>query len=290
MSNPTISSSSDHKRARTQDSEDQQSIAQSDDALYHEMPTSCKRISNEHAKQMAAIACKIRNLQIAQKQITEDLENGIIPKPLQHKFKKMFLEEEYTDIRTMAIRKSSEILQAELTTQLLEQQNIYDNRYTTVRLKLQPILTFCTWTLNEDFNTNFQGQIDNIKGIFLAKQLDNEDKKLQKQTHHAEDKETNELAATITNKDVKAANHSIRQLQNQVKSLTITLAQIKGKGQGSSTRPVGGPKHKKKQSTPASRNSTTTPKIKPTGTAKNRNGNKQDSTKNKKSRGRTGRQ
>ena len=222
------------------------------------------------AKHMAAIACAASNCEKKAVEFEKNLEDGVIPKHLEFRFKKLYTAPHETAIRTSLIQAGINHEIELLQNKHAELQNKYENRVATLMQSIGPVLAACDLEVSENaMETALEAEIQDFKIAFLLKQSADDAKKRAKQEKFNAVQAFQAQEATISNKDVQVLHKKVMSLQKQLKDLTLK----KGNGKGAAPRPTAAPQAKKK---------------KQTGTKKKEDGNRNASAKNKKSPGKNG--
>ncbi len=239
------------------------------------MPTAIVKLVKHHARINAAKSCQIQNLADKITAFDQDLIDGTIPKHLDYKFRKLYIKPEEVAIRTTIIRSA---IQQEIVIHKQKKQQLateYDARLTNLTAELSPTMLACNLQIpNEELIYELETLIQSFRVSFLLKQQSDAKRKEEKRLKFLAYKEVQDTSATVTNKDVSGFKASIKQLQKQIKQLSLTTRQGKGKGAASKSP----------------RNTPTKNKKKSTGTGKGKGGKPKSTAKNKKSRGKNGKQ
>jgi hypothetical protein len=217
------------------------------------------------------------NAKIRIQKLQDDKTNGIVPKHLEYKFKKLFTKPEEINIRSVVINNTIDAEIQSNNTRITELTNIDSNGMTTLMTTLTPIFNHCDIHINPIVIQNtLDTLISSHKIRFLLKQADDTKKKEEKQARFSAKQAAAAVPAEITVKDVAGMKSIITSLQKQVKSLSV-------RKQTPKTAPgnvKGAPKS----------NPSSAPKRKSTSDGKKSAGKKRDSATSKRSHGRSGKQ
>jgi hypothetical protein len=238
------------------------------------MPLSIIKVVKQHGRINAAKMCQIKNINKSIETMDQDLLDGTIPKFLEYKFKKLYNKPDETAVRSNLLRLAinQEIALLKARKELLAAE--LDQRLINLTSEITPTLTTCNLNIEQnELAAELESTIQSFRVSFLLKQQADEKRKEEKRLKFLTYKEEQDTAVTITVKEVKGINIMIKKLQNQVKTLQL-------KKQGN----VKGAASKSPRNTPSK------PKSKSTGTGKGKGGKPKNTAKNKKSRGKNGKQ
>lgn len=241
------------------------------------IPSAVMNHINKHARSLASIQCAIANAQLRIQNLQDAKTNGIVPKHLEYKFKKLFTKPEELNLRVIVINNTIDSEIQALNLRITELTNVDTNGMTTLMQTLTPIFNNCDIHINPIVIHN---HLDTLKSShklrFLLKQYEDNKKKETKQAKFAATSTAAAEPATITVKDVTSMKAIITSLQKQVKSLSMNKQNSRHK-QGNAK---GAPKSR--PSAAPGRNSTKE--------EKKSAGKKQGTARDKKSRGKNGKQ
>lgn len=241
------------------------------------IPPSVMNHINKHARSLASIQCAIANANARIQKLQEDKTNGIVPKHLEYKFKKLFTKPEESNIRVIVINNTIDSEIQALNLRITELTNIDTNGMNSLMATLTPIFNNCDIHINPIvIQNNLDTLVSTHKVRFLLKQNEDNKKKEAKQAKFTASKAAAAESVTITVKDVTSMRAIITSLQKQVKSLAMNKQNPRSK-QGNAK---GAPKSR--PSTAPERNSTKE--------ERKSAGKKSSTAKGKKSRGKNGKQ
>lgn len=239
-------------------------------------PKSLFTTIDEEAKRTAAITCKWLQLNTQLETLKDSLTTGLPPKYLRYKLK-IYNSisdpiEQATYLRYILNKEITNTIQM-----MNDKQSHLTNHQRITNDKIKPILEQSGMKILEnEFNDYLNKKIVEFKTSFLLKQSKD---RLAKEAKQARFKETQDLLsepAQISKKDLNAMTKKMKTLELSFKKLA-TKPKPKQK---ETTKPLNGQGKKTKSQPPS--------QPKSTGTKKRKDGNKQSTSKGKKSRGPNG--
>ena len=244
-----------------------------------DMPSSIVTLIKTFAHKAAAQVCKKEQHEKAIIYFNQCKTDGIIPKQFVSKFKKIFNTPEEAGIKTQALVASIDQEVARLTNLITEATNDYTNRMPRLTIELNPVFQSCGFYItNEQIQHYLDELILTVKAKFIIKQRADKQLKTAKAQKFMEQKEQANMQVTITKKEMTKQLSRISTLEKKLSQMTISIKKA-GNGNGPVKKsPKSGP-FKKKQDQKKSSNSG---KAKAT---KGRDGNRQNTARNRSSRG-----
>lgn len=226
--------------------------------LWTPLPQALSQAIKDIARKYAAIACKASNLEQKINDLHLHKTNGTIPDHLKFKFKKLIESDRDTTLHA-TMMEATILNEIELNKgKLVELNNLFTNRMQDLSDTLGPAINQSNLSYSDNqIITTFDSMIREIKLQFILKQQKDHTKKNdKKQKFLLKQEELNEIA-TLSIKQVQSFKKEISLLKKQIKDLSKTI-----------------PKNGKGRKKPKN------PKVS-TGTTKNADGKRRDTSKNK---------
>lgn len=212
------------------------------------------------AHKYACISCSINNLGNSIAEMSQNKEEGTIPRQLELKFKKLFTGESEASVKAMVISSTIDSLITEKKTKLLELENTYNARYEELRTTLEAPLQSCGLIIQPGHILPlFDNKIRDFKLQFLLKQRRDSAKREKKKEAFLLRKEQQNEVATLSVQQIEKMRKEILTLQNQIKSLSLNKSQKsknqKGKEQPKNPKSTGNMKRRNGKKPSTSKNS-----------------------------------
>lgn len=234
------------------------------------------------AKKYASIFCSIVNFKNKVKELQLNKEQGKIPKPLEFKFKKLFIAEHETALRTTVINSSIDHEITKCNTKIMELQTLYDTRATELANTINTPLQTCEMHFSEELILSlYESLIKNAILEFLVKQQKDFQTKQVKMEKFALQKEKDNAIATLSTRQVSKLNKEITELKKllQTKSFNNNKKETNSKkhnNSNSKSKNVQGSQDKPKTKSKVKSNTK-----KSNGNAKKSNGKASNFSRNK---------
>lgn len=184
------------------------------------LPTAIIKVINQASFKYAKISCAIDNLSVKINNLLASKAEGIIPKHLEHKCKRLFTKESEASVRSTLILSMIDTEVTEKKEYLVNLKSLYESRYTDLNETIESPLKSCNLAFPEEqIVTMFDQKICDLKLRFLLTQKQNEAKIQQKHDRFLEQKEKQNAVATLSVKEVESLKKQVELLKAQVKTL-----------------------------------------------------------------------
>lgn len=194
------------------------------------LPPALNKVINDMSTKYAAIFCNSINIQERINALQRHKEEGTIPQQMQFKFKKLFNNDNETNLRSTVITISIDNELSELQSKLMELRSKFDIRFQDLENTITSPLTQCEITISTDeIITLFNTTLQNRKLEFILKQNKDKQKKLAKQERFQARQESENDIATLTNRQVSKLQKEINDLKSNLKKVKITSSKLKPK-------------------------------------------------------------
>lgn len=186
------------------------------------LPQPILKTINSLGTKYAGIFCASLNISETINNLKKHKTDGTIPHQMEFKFKKLFTNENETNLRSTMINAAIDLELTRLNSKSMELNTSYDNRIHELEELISSPLILCGYTIDSShIISSFEQTLQQRKLEFILKQnKDKVKKQIKKQAFQARRESNNEIA-TLSNRQVNKLNKEIKDLKDNLKKIKI---------------------------------------------------------------------